>query len=244
MSEPQSIEEGPRRRVLSNRQVLAFIAGRWMRRPGRFFASIALMLCAVGADLMLPWASGALVNAVAKGPAVAADDALRAWMAFVGVYLLFFVARNIAFRVWNPFAARNMEELTNDAFDRVQAFSSDWHADTFAGATVRRVSRAMWGYDAVSDSVVLWLGSALLVLIGLSISMLIRWPVVGLFASAVIVLYLALNVVLTARYVRPANLVSNARDSAIGAALADSITGNAAVKSFGPSSASWSASPP
>src|SRR5918997_3471288 len=116
-------------------------------------------------------ASAALVNAVAQGPAVAADDAWRAWSGFVGVYLVFFLARNMAFRFWNGFAARNMEELTNDAFQRVQSFSSDWHADTFAGATVRRISRAMWGYDAVSDATVLWLGSALLVLIGLSISM-------------------------------------------------------------------------
>ena len=53
---------------------------------------------------------------------------------------------------WNPLAAHNMEEMTNEAFRRVQSFSADWHGDTFAGATVRRMSRAMWGYDVVSDA--------------------------------------------------------------------------------------------
>ena len=48
--------------------------------------------------------------------------------------------------------------MTNEGFARVQSFSSDWHGDTFAGATVRRLSRAMWGYDVVSDCVLL--GSA------------------------------------------------------------------------------------
>ena len=45
-----------------------------------------------------------------------------------------------------------MRRIGADAFAQRAAFSSDWHADTFAGATVRRLSRAMWGYDIVSDA--------------------------------------------------------------------------------------------
>ena len=33
-----------------------------------------------------------------------------------------------------------MQEMTNEGFARVQTFSADWHGDTFAGATVRRLS--------------------------------------------------------------------------------------------------------
>ena len=226
-------DDAPRKRVLTNTQVLGFIAGRWMRRPWHFSGAAALMLCAVAADLSLPWASGALVEAVSLGPAAGGDAAWRAWGFFVGVYVLFFLSRNAAFRVWNPFAARNMEDLANDSFARVQSFSSDWHADTFGGSTVRKLSRAMWGYDSVSDALILWLGSALLVLVGLSVSMLVRWPLVGAYALAVVAFYLFLNVTLAVRYVRPANLISNAKDSAIGGAMADAISGNAAVKSFG-----------
>lgn len=225
-------EDGPRKRVLSNRQVLGFIARHWMRRPGLFFASVALMLVAVAFDLSGPWAAGKLIDAIAD-PARQADGAWRAWAIFVGIFLAFSLIRNVAFRFWNPMAARNMEEMTNDGFRRVQSFSADWHADTFAGATVRRLTRAMWGYDSVSDALVLWLGPAVLVLIGLSGWMFVKWPPVGIFALVMVGAYLTSNLTLATVYVRPANLRSNALDSKIGASLADAITSNPTVKSFG-----------
>jgi len=128
----------------------------------------------VGVESLLTTAAGRLVDAVARsheGPA----GALRAWALFLAVFLGYSLMRNVELRFWNPFAARNMENLITDSFERVQSFSADWHADTFAGATVRRVGRAMWGYDTVSDQLVLWLGPSTLVLFGLAISMLAHW---------------------------------------------------------------------
>ena len=152
-NEREEDDSGRRRRVLSNRQVLGFIARRWLSRPWLFYPTIVLMLIAVGFDLSLPWAAGRLVDAVTD-PARIAARAWAAWAVFVGVYLGFSLIRISAFQFWNRLAARNMETIANDAFARVQSFSADWHADNFAGSTVRRVSRAMWGYDAASDSLV------------------------------------------------------------------------------------------
>ena len=224
--------DGARKRALSNRQVLAFIAAQWMRRPRLFAATVALALAALGFELCMPLATKQLVDAVA-GPHQGPARAWAAWKLFVGVFIGFTVLRNLSFRFWNPLAARNMEDMTNDAFARVQTFSADWHADNFAGATVRRISRAMWGYDRASDAIVLALGQAAVVLGGLSIMMLLRWPMVGAFTLAAVALYIVLNLGLTTVYVRPANLKSNALDSRIGGALADAITSNPAVKSFG-----------
>ena len=86
-----------RRGVLSNRQVMAFIAGFWLRRKGLLSASVGLMLVAIGFDLALPWASGQLVDAVVAGPH-RPDAAWRAWAAFVGIYLGFSLVRNLAIR--------------------------------------------------------------------------------------------------------------------------------------------------
>jgi ATP-binding cassette, subfamily B, bacterial len=224
--------EDTKERVLSNRRVLGFIAGFWLRRPLLLTACIALTLVSVGFDLALPWAAGKLVDAVAAGPSHA-ELAWQAWALFVGVYLAFALIRNVGFRFWNPLAAANMKEMTDEGFRRVQSFSADWHADTFAGSTVRRLSRAMWGYDMVSDAVILWLGPAILVLFGLSGVMIVRWPSVGLFSLAVVIIYVASNILLTAKYVRPANLRSVALDSRIGGALADSLSSNPTVKAFG-----------
>ena len=221
-----------RERVLKNRQVLGFIAGFWTRRPWLLAGTVGLTLVAICFDLATPWAAGKLVDAVGVGPSNA-DIAWRAWAVFVGVYFAFSVIRNMAMRFLIPLSANNMKEMTDEAFKRVQSFSADWHSDSFAGATVRRLSRAMWGYDVVTDAALIWFGPAGIVLVGLCAMMLVKWPIVGLFAFAVSIVYIVSNLVLTTLYARPANLRSVALDSRIGGAMADSISSNATVKSFG-----------
>ena len=221
-----------RRRTLSNRQVLSFIAGHWLRRRLLLTATLTFMLGAIAFDLTVPWAAGKLVNAVAGGPA-RLGEAWRAWRLFVGAYLLFAVLRNTSMRFWNPLAARNMKAIVDEGFRKVQAFSADWHADTFAGATVRRLSRAMWGYDTVSDAALIFLGPAIVVLSGICLMIGLRWPLVGLFAAVVVTFYIASNLILTETYARPANLKAVALDSRIGGSLSDAIGSNAVVKSFG-----------
>lgn len=232
MSDEDEIEGGQRRRTLSNREVLAFVWRQWMRRPRRFSLIMAFMLAATVFDLSIPWAVGGLVGAVSDKAHVT-QAAWSAWAVLSAMYVFFYALRQGGFRLMNGFAARNMEEMVNAAFGRVQAFSSDWHADTFAGATVRKLSRGMWGYDSVSDVLILMLGPAVIVLFGLSFSMIARAPLAGMAELALVCVYMAVNLVITTRWVRPANLKSNALDSRIGGALADAFSGNAAVKSFG-----------
>jgi ATP-binding cassette subfamily B protein len=226
-------DDSNRARVLGNSQVLAFIAGYWMRRRWAVVATIVFTLAAIFFETTMPDAAAALMAVVQKGARIA-DGAWRAWAFFIGVYVAFVVIRNAGMRFfWNPLAAHNMEELTNEAFRRVQSFSADWHADTFGGATVRRISRAMWGYDTVSDAVVMWIAPALIVLTVLSVKMMLNWPVVGLFSIGMVALYITTNILFSNYYILKANRRSVALDSRIGGALADSITTNPTVKGFG-----------
>ena len=165
MTEHYEDTDEQRERVLKNRQVLGFVAGFWTRRPWLLTATVTFTLVAIAFDLMVPWASGRLVDAVTAGPAHV-DPAWKAWAVFVGVYLAFTVIRNLAVRFLIPLSANNMKDMTDEAFKRVQSFSADWHADNFAGATVRRLSRAMWGYDVVTDAALMWFGPAGIVLAG------------------------------------------------------------------------------
>ena len=221
-----------RKRTLSNGQVLAFIGAYWRRRRGMLAATVTLTMLGIGFELQVPAASQNLVDALLKGRGDT-GGAWFAWAVFVGVYVMSSIARNIGNRFWNPLAARTMEEMTNEGFQRVQSFSADWHADTFAGATVRQISRAMWGYDTAADAIIIWIGPALVVLIGLSTQMLFRWPWIGLFSFAMVAVYIASNVLFSTYYVRKSQMRSVALDSQIGAALADSIASNPTVKSFG-----------
>src|SRR5204862_6936948 len=95
------------------------------------------------------------------------------WL-FAAVAFGFYFFRNTSVRFWIPLAARNMRNIVDDGFRDVQRFSADWHADNFAGATVRRVSRAMNAYDTVSDTVVWSIMPATIVLSGITIQMAFR----------------------------------------------------------------------
>ncbi len=225
-------DESTRRRRLSNREVLAFIAGYWARRPWLTAITVVMTLGAICFELLVPQASQGLVDAAVRGPAHA-GGAWRAWLFFVGVYFGFALLRNTAMRTWTPLAAWTMHEMTVEGFRRVQSFSADWHGDTFAGATVRRLSRAMWGYDQAADAIVLFIAPALIILAGLSLQMILRWPLVGAFSLAMVALYIASNIVITNLYVHAANIRSVAMDSRIGGALSDAISSNPTVKSFG-----------
>jgi len=225
-------DEATRSRVLSNAKVLAFIAGYWRRRPWLFAGTVAFVLAAIGFELFMPSASKAMIDAAAAGHGHV-GEAWRAFGLFVGVFLAASLSRNVAARFWIRLAVLVMETITNDGFARVQSFSADWHGDTFAGATVRRLSRAMWGYDTVADSLVFSIAPALLVLVGLSVQMILRWPLVGVFSLAMVTVYVVSNVVANAVVVRKANLRSVAMDSRIGGALADSISSNPTVRAFG-----------
>ncbi|MBB3891248.1 ATP-binding cassette subfamily B protein [Phenylobacterium haematophilum] len=221
-----------RPRTLTNRQVLGFMAGHWMREPKKFALIIGFGLVATVCDLSIPWATRGLINAVSS-PEKVTDAAWIAWASLSGLYLVFYMSRTSMFRVMNGFYARIMSRMVKEGFARVQAFSSDWHASNFAGATVRRVSRAMWGYDSAADALIAMLLPTVLVLGGLAISLGLRWPLAGLFVAVVIGVFAAYNILMSVHFVRPANLRSTALDSEIGAALADAIGANPTVKSFG-----------
>ncbi|RYF96349.1 MAG: ABC transporter ATP-binding protein, partial [Caulobacteraceae bacterium] len=207
MSEPN---DGGRPQ-LTNRQVLAFMAGHWMREPGRFALIVALVLVATVCDLSIPWATRGLINAVSN-PEPVSRAAWIAWGSLSVLYVIFYMARTSMFRVMNGFYARIMSRMVKEGFARVQAYSADWHGSNFAGATVRRVSRAMWGYDSASDALIAMLIPTVLVLTGLAVSLGLRWPLAGLFVAVVIVAFAAYNILMSVHFVRPANLRSTALD--------------------------------
>ncbi|HVN02189.1 MAG TPA: ABC transporter ATP-binding protein, partial [Caulobacteraceae bacterium] len=225
-------DDASRPRVLTNFQILGYIARHWLREPFKFTLACALIVAAAACDLTIPWASRGLISAV-NNPRHVGALAWAAWATLSSIYLVQYASRSSTFRVMNGFYSRIMARMVKEGFQRVQSFSTDWHASNFAGATVRRVSRAMWGYDSASDALLLMLAPTLIVMIGLVVSFSLRWPLEGVFVAVVVGLFAIYNVSLAIKYIRPANLASNALDSRIGGALADAIGGNSVVKSFG-----------
>jgi ATP-binding cassette subfamily B protein len=221
-------------RALSNLQVLGFVWRLWMRQPVRLAGLVTFSILATVADVTIPIFAGRLVDSLSVGPEAGADGAWRAYGVFLGAAVAFYACRQAAFRWFEvPMTTRNMEHLVNDAFARVQRFSADWHANMFGGSIVRRITRAMQAYDMATMTLLLGLGPTLAVLFGLSFYMLFVWPWLGVYALVVVICFIAANLAITNFYIRPANRFSNALDSRMGGMLADAISANAVVKSFG-----------
>jgi len=228
-------DETPLARGASLGEILRFIFGYWRRRPVMMASVWILMIVATIADSLLPAASGRIIDILSEGREAegAEGAALEALLAFVALAVTFNVFRNSSVRVLIPFTSANMRDMVTEALGKVQSFSADWHANTFAGATVRRITRGMWSLDLLTDVFVLGIVPPLLVIFALTAQMAWRWPVVGGFMLAATAVFVGASLFLSLAYVAPANRQSNAADSKIGAALADAVTCNPVVKAFG-----------
>ena len=218
------------------RDVLAFLFRHWRREKVLVAATAASMAVATVADLLMPLYSGRLIDAISASVSARSaglHSALHAvgLMACLGVVLV--VGRHAGFLGIVRLTLRLMSRFASDAFWRVQRFSTDWHANNFSGSIVRRVTRGMWATDLMNDTLLLALWPAVLVLVGSSILLGMHWPMMGAIVSVGAVLYIALSITLSLRFVAPAARLSNVQDTRIGGAMADAVTCNPVVKAFG-----------
>lgn len=223
--------------------VIQFIWHYWRNFPFAVAATAAGVLLMIICDVLLPVFAGRIIDAVAAGVATAGTSgettpaivnaAKWAFIAFVALETVYFMSRYLNDRVWIWIAAQTMYQIVTDVFYRVQRFSTDWHANSFGGATVRKITRGKWAYDEFADSMFYGLIPATLIVIGLSIMLATQWIIMGVILFTGVALLFVMNWFLMTRYVAPANKHFNKQDTKLGAVLADSITCNAVVKSFG-----------
>ncbi|MBX9650226.1 MAG: ABC transporter ATP-binding protein/permease, partial [Xanthobacteraceae bacterium] len=223
------------KRPAAIRVVIPFVFRHWLEQPGRAAMVAGGFLGATAADLFMPVFSGQLVDALTLG---AADPAARhaAFTAFGGIValgLLSMMLRLTGLQAIVPFTLKLMSDIARDAFMRVQRFSTDWHANSFAGSTVRKVTRGMWALDLLNDTILMALAPSLLVLLGSMILLGLHWPVLGAVIAVGTLVYVSMTIAFSMNYIAPAARVSNAWDTRVGGTLADALTCNAVVKSFG-----------
>ncbi len=223
------------KRPAAIRVVIPFVFRHWLNQPGMTLIVAFGLLGATVADLFMPIFSGHLVDALTHGAedVDARQAAIWAFAAIVALGFTSIVLRMIGLQAIVPFTLRIMSDVARDAFMRVQRFSTDWHANSFAGSTVRKVTRGMWALDLYNDTILLALLPSLMVLLGSMILLGLHWTSLGLVIALGALAYVSMTVALSIRYIAPAARVSNAWDTKVGGTLADALTCNAVVKSFG-----------
>jgi len=218
------------------RDVFRFCGIHWRRQPGRLAVIIGAFLLSTTADVLTPLYSGRLVDAVARGAAtneLVWNAAITAFLMLLALSAGAIVLRYIAFMAIIDLTLKMMSQVASDAFHRVQRFSTDWHANSFAGSTVRKITRGMWALDLLNDTLLMALLPSAVMLVGSTLLLGWYWPMMGVIVATGSIIYVALTVALSLGYVAPAASLANAWDTRLGGALADAISCNAVVKAFG-----------
>jgi ATP-binding cassette subfamily B protein len=182
--------------------VLQFVFRHWRNQPVRGAIVCAGLTGATVADVFMPLFAGRLVDAVALGAtdsSTAQRGALIAFGAIVTLGLVGILLRFAGLQAIVPFTLRIMSDVARDTFLRVQRFSTDWHANSFAGSTVRKITRGMWALDLLNDTLLMALLPSLVVLIGSTILLGWHWPVLGGVIAFGAIVYIAMTAALTTR---------------------------------------------
>ena len=231
-----SIQAELRRRAAPFRNVLGFTFRHWGRHPLLVVAVCGAILLSTMADVLVPLYAGRLIDAtsiVASDRATALRAAMWALGPMIGLGAMMVAFRHLAFLGVVRMTLFIMSDAMREAFARVQRFATDWHANTFSGSTVRKITRGVWALDLLNDTLLIALLPSAVVLLGTTVLLGARWPMMGaivLVGAAAFVLMAALGSV---TYVGPAARLSNQWDTKVGGALADAISCNPVVKSFG-----------
>ncbi|OUJ11034.1 ABC transporter ATP-binding protein [Acetobacter okinawensis] len=215
--------------------VLGFVIRLWLAFPRPLVVTVGSVLLATLADVLMPLAAGRLVSDVAEPASQSARLHDAVWMvaALAACGFGSVAAKRYAYLGITRLTTRIMQKIGTESFAHVQRLSTDWHANTFAGSTVRRLTRGMWAVDMLNDTLLLMLLPELCLLVLTTLVLGWHWPAMGAMLGVLSALFVALSCALTLRYVAPSAQAANAGDSRVGAALADAITCNAVVKAFG-----------
>ena len=216
--------------------VLAYTAAHWRRRKLLLARVAGAILLATLADVFIPLYSGRLVDALllaGEAREVALARALEAFAVMAALGAGMVVLRHWSWMGVIPLSLGMMTDIASETFARVQRFSTDWHANSFSGSVMRKITRGMWAVDQLNDTLLLSLLPSAFVLVATTALLAAHWPLMGLLIAAGALAYVALTVTLAVLYIAPASKLSNAQDTRIGGTLADALGCNAVVKAYG-----------
>lgn len=217
------------------RQVLGLCARYWGKQKRVLGIILGVIVVQIMIDLTIPITSGLLVDRLiaAMGGEATYGPVYLALFLLSGATVGFHFFRWVRFHLLHHFMTKSMDLILRDGFGKVQRFSADWHATTFAGATVRKLTRGKWAFDSMTS--ILWNNffPIFLSIVGLTALIAHKFPLIGLMFALVVIVYTVTAALIATYYVRPMNVRAASADSIIGASMADTIMNNPAVSAFG-----------
>ena len=219
---------------ISFREVALF-AWKYVRSyPGKLFLAFLGISLATFMTILTPSITGNVIDFIADNVDAGLSFGTALWeivpLFVIGV--LYWTFYHSGWFFWAFVVSHAMQNIVQDALYHVQRFSTDWHVNSFAGATVAKIRRGMRGLQTFIDLFYYDFFPLIVFLVGIIINIIYKYTLLGVVIAIGVLFYALLSIVLSLKYVLPARRQENIYDSQTGAALADSITCNAVVKSF------------
>jgi len=221
--------------AVTRKDVIKFACHYWREKKLFGVWAVILLGLSVGADVFYPVYSGALVDKLSSlNPKVegSLNEVLLAFGALLGIQVFHSWTWAGAFWFWNKFAVANLYRILTDALYKVQRFSTDWHVNSFAGATVRKITRGMWSFDMFEDTIFMGFYPSAIIAVGMTVMLIVQVPIVGWFALPMVALFVGVSIYLALKVNMPRFKKSAEQDTAVGATIADIMTAMPTVKSF------------
>ena len=218
------------------RSVLGFTWTHWRRQPVRFVAhhgGLPGRDAGRRADAALCRPAGRCRGERRASDTAAWNAAVAAFATLIGLAIGATAAPASRLHGHHRADAEDDGRHRPDAFHRVQRFSTDWHANSFAGSTVRKVTRGMWALDLLNDTILMALLPSLVMLVGSTVLLGCLLADDGPDRCGRLARLYRADGRLSLGYVAPAARLANAWDTKLGGSLADAVSCNAVVKAFG-----------
>ncbi|MFO0780450.1 MAG: ABC transporter ATP-binding protein [Candidatus Gracilibacteria bacterium] len=223
-------------KTVSTRQIFRFMWKYFRRFPWLVTGSYFFTTLSYVADLANPWLMGQIVGTI-QNEQIPTDLRFQQAMFWITLMALQGIVFHVSYRITHFFNchldSRVEALIASETLDRVQRFSTDWHNNSFAGSTVTKIKRGTRAAHVSYDIICYDLYPALGVVIGLVVMTTLKNALLGMIFGGFAVVYVTISVLLALYYVAPQRRKANRADNKVGATLADAISCNATVKSFG-----------
>ncbi len=225
----------PHMPTVTRKDIVNFTKHYWSEKRLMGVLAVVFMGISVGVDVLYPLVSGHLVDKVTELDPKAdgsVQQILKALAMLIAVHLAHSWFWTAAIWCWTKFAVHSMYRILTDALHKVQRFSTDWHVNAFAGATVRKITRGMWSFDAFEDTIFMGFYPSAIIAVGMTTMLIVQLPVVGWFVLPMVIFFVGFSIFMAVKVTMPRFKKSASLDTAVGASIADIMTAMPTVKSF------------
>lgn len=198
------------------------------------FSALFCMLLISVSSILMPKAYGWLVDTAALGLSDRRIDIiLPPILTVVGLSMFYHIFLRTAHFINCYTDTRVHAEIATEAVGHVHSFETEWHTNIFAGSIVTAIKRGRSAAHRIFDTFCYDFWPAFIVVIG---SIAMAWSVSHLIALSLVfyaICFTTFSILLSFKLIAPKNRIFAEEDSRLGGAIADSVTGYAAVKASG-----------